>query len=105
MPSREDILEIAKTLRYDLTAAQAKLTELATLAAQLPDDEHERPRCPDCELPFRGPRTLAEHRYHQHDGPTPEHWLEAEQRTDDGESAPVVAVVAGDVQARTEGDD
>lgn len=33
-----DLLELAKSLRYDLTAAQGKLTELTRQIALLPDD-------------------------------------------------------------------
>ena len=88
MPSREDILEIAQKIRYDLTAAQGKLTELVNLAAQLPASDPNAYRCHDCELRFKGERSLAEHRYHQHDGPEPPHWLAAEALAS---PAPVVA--------------
>ena len=36
-------------------------------------------RCSHCGLTF-GPRKLAEHLYQLHDGPEPDHWLEAEAR-------------------------
>lgn len=88
MPSREDILEIAKTIRYDLTAAQAKLTELVNVAAQLPESDPNAYVCPDCELRFKGERSLAEHSYHQHDGPEPQHWIEAEKLAAEPEPAP-----------------
>lgn len=79
MPDHE-ILEQAKRIRYDLTALQAKVTELIRMASQLPEpDQHTRPRCPNCGLTLKGPRTLAEHTYHVHDGPEPEHWREDEQ--------------------------
>ena len=32
--------------------------------------------CPLCGVKCKGPRTLAEHLYHSHDGPEPEHWLD-----------------------------
>jgi hypothetical protein len=74
-----EILELAKKIRYDLTALQAKTSELLQMAARL---EPPAPPiiCPECQLPFKGPKTLAEHRYQQHDGPLPEHWATAEER-------------------------
>lgn len=76
-----EILEIAKTIRYDLTALQGKLSELMRMAAELPEpDEASRPRCPSCGIKFKGVRALAVHTYQMHDGPEPAHWLEAEQR-------------------------
>lgn len=81
MPDHE-LLEIARKIRYDLTAAQAKLSELLRAAAELepPGEPH---RCSHCALPFRGPRGLAEHLYVQHDGPEPAHWVEAERLAED----------------------
>lgn len=81
MPEHE-IVQQAKRIRLDLTALQGKVTELLQMAAKLPEpDERARPRCPEphCGLQFRGPRSLAEHAYHVHDGPEPEHWRETEQ--------------------------
>ena len=74
MPSRQDLLEIAKKIRYDLTAAQAKLTELMTLTAQLPETTTQKPICPQC-----GPITLLRdvtlsdhlHNVHGHDDDIP----------------------------------
>lgn len=37
-----------------------------------------QPRCSFCGLTFKSQNKLAEHLYHQHDGPEPDHWLEAE---------------------------
>lgn len=75
-----EILELARTIRYDLTALQAKLSELIRLAGEKTDRETHT--CPDCGLGFKGSMSLAEHRYVQHDGPEPAHWLEAEARAD-----------------------
>jgi hypothetical protein len=78
--SNREILELAKTIRYDLTALQAKLSELMRMAGEAPDRESHT--CPECGLGFKGTRSLAEHRYVQHDGPEPEHWLDAEAKAD-----------------------
>lgn len=78
--AEHEILQQAKRIRYDLTALQAKLTELIRMAALLPEpDQHARPRCPACGLTLKGPRTLAEHVHYVHGGPKPKHWREIEQ--------------------------
>lgn len=79
MPDHE-ILELARKIRYDLTALQAKTSELLTMAARLEAPDATSVTCPHCGLRFKGPRTLAEHVYQLHDGPEPEHWLQAEER-------------------------
>lgn len=75
-----EIHEQAQRLRYDLTALQAKVSELLRMTATLPDNR-DQSVCPVCRLPLPGPRTLAEHQYQQHEGDVPAHWLEAEQRS------------------------
>ena len=64
-----EILEQAKKVRYDLTALQAKVTELMTMAAkfQAPDDGTQT--CPECGLPTKAlPQgcTLTDHRRRTH---------------------------------------
>lgn len=77
-----EILAALKTLRYDLTALQAKLSDLLTLAARLPTpDPPDSVECPNCQLAFESERRLAEHAYNVHHGPEPEHWND-EQRPD-----------------------
>lgn len=46
-------------------------------------DRNRRPRCPEpgCGVELRGSHALAEHAYHAHGGPVPEHWLAAEAAT------------------------
>lgn len=68
MPNHE-ILEVARKLRYDLTAVQAKLSELTRLAALLDAPDEDTRSCPDCGLHARAlPRsaTLADHRWTSH---------------------------------------
>lgn len=70
-----EILAALKTLRYDLTALQAKLSDLITMAAKLPAPPLEHAvTCPDCGLALPNQRRLAEHAYHVHRGPEPEHY-------------------------------
>lgn len=59
-----DIDELVKKLRYDLSAAQVKLSELATAAGALipPAAYLDTPRCPVCgPMPGLDERRLAEH--------------------------------------------
>lgn len=74
-----EVFEVLRKLRYDLTAAQAKLSEALGLLAEMNLPMTERPVCPDCGVAVKGERSLAEHRYHAHEGPEPQHWLEAER--------------------------
>lgn len=86
-----EILALAKTIRYDLTSLQAKLTELIRLAALLEAPDPNANLCQVCGLRFKGSNTLAEHLYVQHDGPEPDHWLQAEAQADlpdDSQSEP-----------------
>lgn len=63
------VLEIARTLRYDLTAAQAKLSELMRLAALLPGPDEDGRTCPECGLLARAlpaSTSLADHLWNVH---------------------------------------
>jgi len=79
---RDDLLGIARSIRYDLTACQAKLTDLMTAIGRLDVIPSGRTSCPSCSVSLDGPRKLAEHLYLQHDGPEPAHWLDAELRAE-----------------------
>ena len=64
-----DILETARKIRMDLTAMQAKLSELMRLAALLEAPAEGSRSCPECGLHARSlPRgaTLADHRFRTH---------------------------------------
>lgn len=74
--NRDDLEAIMRQMRYDLTALQAKLTELMTGVARLKIPEGRRVICGECGVNLTGPRALAEHRWTIHDGPEPAHWGE-----------------------------
>lgn len=73
----EDSLELCRKIRYDLTAAQAKLTNIIEALASLPPTP--KSVCCICGLHLRGPLSLAEHLYTSHDGDLPDHWAQAER--------------------------
>lgn len=75
----QDAFEMLKKIRMDLTAAQAKITDLSSLLTELNLTDTTRPKCPTCKLSFKNSSALDEHVYHAHDGPTPAAWLHAEQ--------------------------
>lgn len=70
--------DLAMGIRYDLTAAQGKLTELVRQVAEANLPMPEELVCPTCGVPTKGPRTLAEHQHVSHDGSVPDHWLHTE---------------------------
>lgn len=74
-----ELIIVLKKIRYDLTDLQVKVGEALRQAAalRLPAPMHFE--CCDCHIEFRSASKLAEHVYHSHDGPLPEHWLEAER--------------------------
>ena len=75
----QDMFEMAKRIRMDLSAAQAKLTDLVAMisAANIPDTT--RPTCSTCGLSFKHSLARDEHLYHAHDGPVPPAWVAAEE--------------------------
>ena len=76
-PADHEIVQALKKLRYDLTAMQAKVSDLLTMAAALNLEPAEVHAC-RCGLRFPSQRRLAEHVYTSHDGPEPEHWRQTE---------------------------
>jgi transposase len=80
-PQEPEVFEVVRKLRYDLTAAQAKVTDLLNQLAALNLEPAQRQSCPKCGIPLKGgERTLAMHIQNVHDGPlvpfTPEEELE-----------------------------
>ena len=69
MPDHE-ILQLAKKIRYDLTALQAKVSELLRMASNLKAPDPDSRTCPECGLlaaSLPQGATLADHRYRAHD--------------------------------------
>jgi hypothetical protein len=75
------LITLARAANYDLTSAKAKLSELERQLAALNLQPEKRHACPDCGLTFRSAFRLTEHAYTSHDGPEPEHWHDAEERS------------------------
>lgn len=64
-----EVLVLARKLRMDLTAMQAKVTELLTMAARLEPPADSDRTCPECGLHARSlpaGSTLADHRWVSH---------------------------------------
>ncbi len=74
-----DAFDLLKRIRMDLTAAQAKITDLQKILTELNLKDSPRPTCPTCGLSFKGASLRDEHVYHTHDGPVPPGWLAAEE--------------------------
>ena len=71
--SEHEVVRIARTIRYDLTALQAKTSELLLALGRLSlEDQALRLPCPECGLRLVGEHRIAEHRYVVHDVPLPE---------------------------------
>lgn len=68
----------------DLAMTEAKSNRAGFVRTGLQTGEWPSPRtaradeastdCPECGVPCKGPRTLAEHIHNLHDGPIPDHW-------------------------------
>lgn len=74
----KDPYELIKQIRMDLSAAQAKITDLSSCLVEFNLKDLNRPTCPTCGLSFKHSSARDEHLYHAHDGPEPAHWVEAE---------------------------
>jgi hypothetical protein len=64
-----EILEIARKIRMDLTATQAKLSDLMRLAALLEAPDEDKRTCTECGVTVRAlPQgtTLADHLWSSH---------------------------------------
>jgi hypothetical protein len=80
MSDEPDLVAGLKKLRYDLTAMQARVSDLLDQAARLNLPTPRPHICPDCGLVFRSAPRLAEHLFQTHAGPLPDHWQAAEAR-------------------------
>lgn len=84
MTEEHETVAIARKLRYDLTAMQAKVTDLLNALGRL-DLPEGRPVCSVAGCGFRpgmNMPSLAEHLYTVHGGPLPAHW-----QSDESEAA------------------
>jgi hypothetical protein len=70
--------ELAK-VQYDLSVMKTRVAGITREVAALNLPAPWKRRCPHCELELRSTTALAEHLYHQHDGPLPPHWDDAEK--------------------------
>lgn len=64
-----EVLVLARKLRMDLTAMQAKVSELLSMAARLEAPADDERTCPECGLHARSlptSTTLADHRWVSH---------------------------------------
>ncbi len=75
----QEVFDMVKRIRMDLTAAQAKVTELTNMLSAMNLKDQARPTCPTCGLSFKHSLARDEHVYHTHDGPVPPGWLAAEE--------------------------
>lgn len=76
----EDIRTQLRSMREDLTRLQGRVTDALNMLNNLGLPEQGISyRCPTCNVPLRGPLSLAEHIHLSHDGPLPAHYLEAER--------------------------
>ena len=69
-PNEPEIYEVLRKIRYDLSAAQAKITDAFTMlnSMKLPAPSSAFV-CPTCKANLKGARALAFHVRDLHDGP------------------------------------
>lgn len=78
----EDLFEILKQIRKDLTSLQVRTTDAINTLGALNLPSRPIAWCDHCKADFPGPRTLSEHLYVSHDGPEPEHWKEPDDEAE-----------------------
>lgn len=79
--TRDVVLEMknqALSLAYRCDDLLAQLNHLG-----VDNKSHSRHVCPECGIPARSERLLAEHRYYTHDAEEPAHFAAIEARSDD----------------------
>lgn len=76
--TKEDLEELTKKMRFNLTALQAQLSDVQRAIAGMVAPDEPTHRC-ECGWSGRSTYQFEEHRYRQHDGPVPEHYLAAER--------------------------
>lgn len=86
--TKEDVIEMLKKQRQELTALQSRTTDLLTAVAALTPATMDaatpgKVKCPRCGVPLSGSERLAEHNYQVHDGPYPDHWIEQDKQLDE----------------------
>lgn len=80
MTERHELWTLLDQAQMDIRALSAKLVQIRSYVAGLDLPDRASVTCDTCGLRFRGPYTLAEHVYNSHDGPVPQHILDAEAR-------------------------
>jgi hypothetical protein len=87
-PQDHELVNQLKRIRFDLTDLQGKVSEALRMAGALNLEPHTPHTCPECKaagntFDLRTATKLAEHRFHSHDGPLPDHYQTAERLADD----------------------
>jgi hypothetical protein len=72
----QDVFDQLKRIRMDLTAAQAKLSDVMKIMAALDMPEPREFRCPypACGIPLHTQRRVDEHLHQVHGSAKPPHW-------------------------------
>lgn len=78
MSAEHPLHDLAMAIRYDLTSAQGKLTELMRQIGEYDLPVPTKLVCPECGIERSSETILAEHLYQLHDGPVPAHWKRVE---------------------------
>lgn len=87
MPDEHPLITELNKVQYDLTSLKARVSEVQRQVAALNLEQPDAAICETCGIKTRGPLTLAEHIYHSHNGPLPEHWAAAEAIADEPKKA------------------
>ena len=83
MSTPTELDSLLAKVQYNLTTLKAQVSEVQRQIAALNITPATRPKCPECDLTFKGALSLAEHLYNQHDGPLPPHYDQAELQADE----------------------
>lgn len=89
MTTRDDVVKQLEQILYDLSVTRTRVSEALRAVAALPSEPDVNLVCRDCGVSHRSTYRLAEHRYAQHGGPVPQHFLDIEARAEPVMEPPV----------------
>lgn len=80
MTTNRDIAKQLEQILYDLSVTRTRVSEALRAINTMPSEPDANLVCGTCGVSHHSRYRLAEHRYAQHGGPVPQHYLDIEAR-------------------------